>query len=316
MKVITTKKIALSALALTGEFGKRLKAPHVAERAASIAALGMIHEPVVRASDMRIVCGEDRVAAHFVNGAKTVLCKMVECTDEEFAAMRNAENLQRRNVVVEQRNLVVERITAIAAEIADAPPPALPEKRGRGAPKGDRAKARERLAEELGVTAETLRKVEWKAKRAESVPVPGPVVRSLGMTLSAEFTAKAALAQTYIDAANRALMVAQQSLTKMANDVGCAFPPARLQRLHSDVHDLAVRIRGARPCSLCPWCKGLDGYQDDCPACQGTGFITQSQEVAVPRELLDVDAPCVMKGGVLYMLDVPVAQPVDAWGLE
>ena len=313
MRVITTKRVKLGSLVLPSDFGKRLKEPRIAERAKSIDAVGLIHEPIVRASDMRVVAGEDRVAAHFALKRRDILCKMVECTDEELKAIQSAENVQRRHDPKEQAQLIAARLDVYEAEVQPVPPD---EPRKRGQPKSDRTKARERLAAELGVKAETLRKTEWKAERAS--PEPKPVeCRALGMTLSPEFTAKVGAAQAHIDAADSALRLAQTHLGRLGSDAIAGFPEGRLARLKSDAHDVAVRVRGARPCSLCPWCKGLDGYQEQCPACQATGYITQSQEVSIPRELLDTATPCVMRGGILYMLSAPDAPTADdVWGLE
>lgn len=288
MNVIGLKEVTLATIHLPGDFKKRLDAPHVAERAKSISSSGLIHEPLVRRKGKKweVIAGLDRIAAHFVAQKDTVAVKVVECTDEEVQRIRREENVQRRHDKEEQSRLMGELLEQYTEEELVAEP----EK-----PKKARARARERVATELGLATETIRKKEWEAEQ-QAVPA-GPPIKTLGMKLSEDFAKKVALAQRYIDATEGLLKRAQSNVTTMARELGMSFPQARLERLREEIHSQASHCRGLRPVSLCPWCKGLDGVQESCAACFGTAFITRSQEQAVPKELLDEDEPKVVVDG-------------------
>lgn len=307
MQVIGLKEVTLATIHLPGDFKKRLDAPHVAERAKSISSSGLIHEPLVRRKGKKweVIAGLDRVAAHFVAQKDTVSVKVVECTDEEVQRIRREENVQRRHDKEEQSRLMGELLEQYTEEELEAEP----EK-----PKKARVRARERVAAELGLATETIRKKEWEAEQ-ETVPT-GPPIKTLGMSLSADFSKKVALAQSYLDAAEGDLKRAQSRITTMGKELGLAFPQARLERLREEIHAQASHCRGLRPVSLCPWCKGLDGVQENCAACFGTAFITKSQEQAVPKELLDEVDPKVVVDGKVQSADSLVSEGKDWDGAD
>ena len=211
--------------------------------------------------------------------------------------------------------MTIEDKLAQYTEEAEQEPP--PEHRSPGQPKKASTKARERLAKELGVLADTIRKKQIKVRKKSKEAVTD--LKPLGMNLSPEFMAEMAKAQAYIDQCDTHLKQAQGRLRCLRNDKTINFPEARLERAWEEIHDAAIHVRGLRPVSLCPWCKGMEGVQEACAACQGAGYITQSQEHAVPLELLDEDEPKVMKGGKLIPLGSQPApadeQAEDDWGL-
>jgi ParB-like chromosome segregation protein Spo0J len=303
MNVVGLKEVPLSTVRLPGDFKKRLDAPHVAERAKSLEGVGLIHEPLVRrkGKQWEVIAGLDRIAAHFVAKRESVSVKVVECTDAEVMKIRREENVQRRHDKEEQSRLMTELLEQYTSEEEDRI----------DSPKKARAKARERVAAELGLSPETIRKKEWEAEQ-KTEPV-GPPIKTLGMSLSEDFAKKVALAQRGIDATEALLKRAQSTVTTMAKELGLAFPQARLERLREEIHAQASHCRGLRPVSLCPWCKGLDGVQEGCGACFGTGFITASQENAVPAELLNEAIPVVLVDGNYEDVHefLPYAQDLD-----
>lgn len=304
MNPVGLREIPLSAIRLPGDFKKRLEAPHVAERAKSITADGLIHRPLVRrvGKQWEVICGLDRVAAHFVAGKEAVDVEIRECTDEEAHRLRRVENVQRRHDPTEQSRLALELLEKFTEEEATLEE-AMPQK-----PKSSaRGRARKRVASELGISAETVRKKEWEEATRDKPPEIR--LHALGMTLSAEFKTKVAKAAEYLDAAELDLKRAQAKLTAMANDLGITFPKPRLERLREEIHAQATHVRGLKPVSLCPWCKGLNALQEHCSACFGSGFITKNQAKAIPPELLDEAAPMVMSEGKAVSVYDFVPQP-------
>jgi ParB-like chromosome segregation protein Spo0J len=302
MNVVGLKEVPFSSLRLPGDFKKRSEQPHVQERAASIASVGLIHEPLVRrvGKHWEPIAGIDRIAAHHVAGKESIRVKVVECTDEEARRIRLEENIQRRHDAGEQSRLALELLQKFVAEETTLEE-SLPEKPKEGA----KTRARKRVAAELGISPETVRKKEWEASQ-EAAP-KAPSIRSLGMTLSVEFSAQVAKAQQYLEATEALLKRAQSNVTTMANDLSVVFPKPRLERLREEIHSQAAHVRGLMPVSLCPWCKGLDAVQEHCSACFGTGFITKSQEKGVPKELLDEESPVVMQDGKMRPIEQAVA---------
>lgn len=292
MQVIGLREVPFSSLRLPGDFKKRCEQPHVQERAASIASVGLIHEPLVRRVGMHWepIAGIDRIAAHHVAGKESIRVKVVECTDEEARRIRLEENIQRRHDTGEQSRLALELLEKFTEEeaILEESMPQKPKSSARG-------RARKRVASELGISAETVRKKEWEEATRDKPPEIR--LHALGMTLSAEFKTKVAKAAEYLDAAELDLKRAQAKLTAMANDLGITFPKPRLERLREEIHAQATHVRGLKPVSLCPWCKGLNALQEHCSACFGSGFITKNQAKAIPPELLDEGHPIVMLDG-------------------
>jgi hypothetical protein len=80
-----------------GAFIARTTSPHVLALWESIKEVGLLHHPMLRQSDLRVIHGEDRIAAHYAGGATEVACTLVECTDEELLTIRRHENAHRRD---------------------------------------------------------------------------------------------------------------------------------------------------------------------------------------------------------------------------
>jgi hypothetical protein len=78
-------------------FIARTTSPHVLALWESIKEVGLLHHPMLRQSDLRVIHGEDRIAAHYAGGATEVACTLVECTDEELLTIRRHENAHRRD---------------------------------------------------------------------------------------------------------------------------------------------------------------------------------------------------------------------------
>ena len=300
MEILGTREVKLSKLKLDGSFKGRLEAPHVADRAASIEKLGLLFEPLVRAADWRVIDGRDRIAAHMVLGRETIECKLVQCTDEECDILERVTTIERRHDPAEQAKALRELVDRYASRVQYTEDP-----RGPGRPKERRTVAREQVAEQLGVTAGALKMREYRAEKAKEkldstrdMLPPEPPVRTFGLEVDRAFLEQAARIQQFIDDAALKLRAAQGALTMLSN-AGLPFPKARLDRIRGELHDVAAKVRGARPKSLCPYCKGQDGIQEQCVACQGCGLTTDSQENGVPTELLREENPMVMANGAL-----------------
>lgn len=213
-------------------------------------------------------------------------------------------------------NPALDALQKLAEDVRGNKPPGK-----RGAPKKASTVAREEQAAKEGITPDAIRKRERRHGKPQSLTA----FKDMGFQLADEFKAQVAKAQGYLDECASLLQQAAAKLTLMSKDQEALFPKQRLQRLHTEITGASGMVRGARPISLCPWCKGQERVQDECTACHATGYITRSQEATVPEELLDPDVvqisgEVVPIGATLEerrarLGDGTVVEEADEWGL-
>jgi ParB-like chromosome segregation protein Spo0J len=290
---------------------KRSKATHVAELAGDIRARGdqPIHAVTVRASDKRLLCGRDRMAALMVLKAKSVWVHLVDCNDVEARQLELAENIHRRPV---DRNSLIAQLVAVTEQaLTDGSQGQLSPAPQRGA----RAQARKEVARAAGVTPAAVKKAEQRAAQkstaASNLPTgtsepaavavePAlftPCIDLLGLPVSRE-TATAnewsADVQAALDEADKHLRLAQAALKKLET---CTFPKTPQQQLYAEVHRLADRVRSHRPASICPWCKHVPAVTETCNPCVALGYVSEEVALRAPKECLDAASPVVMRHG-------------------
>lgn len=313
---IGLKFVALSSLRLPGDFGKRMKEPRVLALAHSIDESGLIHEPLVRKEDMRVICGLDRVAVYFLLEHKQIKVKLIECTDTEAARLRLEENIVRRHDPEERRKLTEELVSTYTEEEKtrlenrkfDINEKLAPRKLGR--PKHARTIAMERAAAERGVKPESIRQMLRRARLQP--PEPEMPLETFGMLVPDTFRDRSILALRFLNEAALRLQQALSCLTQIETN-GLPFPAGRLQRLRQETADLGASVRNARPVAICPFCKCLAVLLPGCPACAGTGIMLSIQDGSVPTELLDTENPRVQVGGhIKSVWDYVDAPEVDA----
>lgn len=298
----------------------------------AISVAGLIHEPVVRKADGRILVGRRRIAAHREIGKREVQCKMVDCTDDEAELWELQENAYRHDMTADERSAairrtfdVVRRIMA-AGEVEPAPPPA-PTKRKRGRPPKANKEAVQKVAETLNLTPATVkaaigeqpsrapaaRKERAKAAKAEEPPAApdavAPDLETFGLDLGGDWLAAVGKYAAGLEAAEGFLGAASAALGRLdaALGDGTAMGDARgVARAREDLKALAKRLDGLRPVSLCWYCKGADGHSEKCTACAGGGVGTKAQIPGVPAELTDKAHLRIAVGG--KFVDMPGAE--------
>ncbi len=297
MEVLGIKTVPLGRISLPGDFGKRLKEGRVLALAKSIAERGMLHEPLIRKADMRLVVGGDRVAAHFVRGWKVITVKLVDCTDLELEILQREENLRRRHDTAEQSRLHQELIPLYEKELFEkAVDDESVLRSANGRRRTVQSLAIEKVAKQTGIKPASLkRKVKRNKEKLSPSPIP---IRTFGLVLAPSFIEEVRKTYELVNEATIQLETAQKALTKLQSS-GLPYPSTLLKRLHQEIHEVAVQVRGSRPDSLCPYCRGIDSLQPQCGYCFSFGFITAIQAKQVPKELLDEDKPMVMVKGIL-----------------
>lgn len=281
------KTVKLAKLKLPGDVKKRTKEQRVKDMAETLKDedIGLIEKPKVRKKDMLLVTGRDRIAAHMVAGKEVIEVELINCTDEVADKIDKISNAHRRHDRKEQERLMVELVDIYEKDEAGKP---VARDRGPGRPETPRGKARKKVAKQMGVRPESVRMAEHrnkKRKQKQQAQKAKPPVATLGMPLGEEFLAECASVQRYIDEANGKLVVAQSTIQQLLN-AELPVPTSELERLKGDVHDLASHLRNLRPESLCPYCKGIEGYQEHCTACVTRGWVHSLEMQNVPADLL------------------------------
>jgi len=290
--VIGHKSIPLSRLRLPGTFAKLMAEPRIEKRATSIAAWGIIHEPIVRRSDWKVIDGLDVIAACFRLGREHEIMKVIDCTDAEAVSMRLEANTQRRHDTQEAEQL---RDQQWRLFLAEAQAPKKRNKAGsgkKGRPLTDKGRARRALAKRRGVTPETIRREEYRRKEVSKdlfgLLPDEPTIETLGMDLEQKFVGEVNEIQKSL---HKVDYVIRRGLAHLQHirSAKLPFPAELLDRLYAALAEANQSIRASRPASLCPWCRGLGGAQQYCVSCRGNGFVTEAQLEGAPKELLSGD---------------------------
>ncbi len=302
MITVGFRELAIASLKLPGDWRKVLDDPNVKHLAASIRTFSNLQEAIVRRSDMQLIAGRRRVAAHVYLGLDKVYCKLVECSDDECRAIALAENAHREHDLGKQNVDLVE-LVALTTKV---------EEERRKNPDADVSRkkpktiAHEIVAAKLGITPGALRQAEYREKlrkENQKKDLKAEKIKNLGMEFDDEFKKKVEKVTESIGLSTSALSRTSAILTELDNS-GAPLHRDKLEHIRSELAILSKALRGLRPSSLCPYCKGIEQIVTSCTACLGTGYITQNQEAGVPPELWDeVDQKVVFQGKMLPIED-------------
>lgn len=331
MIILGVRSVKLAQLQMPGDLRRRLETANVADLTEGLKRWErFIHDPLIRESDMRIICGRDRLAAAQKAERASIEVKLCDCTDDEAAELELVENIHRRRDPQEEsdmRQAYLALMEKRAAEEQATSPTA-------GRPTTPRGKARAELASKLGISKraveiqdkavnEKQRSVQltkglrelpaasggWGEDDAEA-ELPPPV-ELLGTEPAEEFLAGVHEVQELLDEADQQLRQVQATLTKLQK-AALALPEGRWQRLYRGAHALAHDVRAARPVSVCPYCKLVPSLQQACTACGLNGYIVEDQTASVPKELLDVGAHLVAYRGRFLPIE-KVTEKAEKW---
>lgn len=296
---IEDTELEIASLVCSDDFERRLGEKHVAELAESIRDIGLINKPWVRASDMKVICGEDRIAAHCMLGKDFVEVRVVECTDAEFEKVRIAENRHRRSP--EQVKELVEAIEGRLSvmESIDRDHPADEEMeslgievegpaRRPGRPKTIHGTAVEEAAKQLGTTPNAVRK---KLARAVEAEKNAPPFETWGREAPEKIVKEARRAYEALTSAYSKITSAMSIITDMqkANVLSDSVANDIWQNLQS----AAEFAKNMRPEALCPWCKGDKKLAKKCGYCLATGAVNAYKANQAPANLKEHPAAVV-----------------------
>lgn len=298
------RELAIEVLRPSERFKSLVKEPLTAALADSIKLLGQLHEPLVRRGDtFSVLHGNRRIAAAVRLGKKTVLCKLIDCTDLETAALVAQETEDCPRIERHGDRLMIQ--TANALERVRLEQRANPDKRRGGRPAGPGKAAREAMAAALGLSPKALEVRQEREKRAErtadepkapAAEAAAATISVLGMDVDRDFLTAVLAAHEYVSTARQYAVLCQGALTRLANS-GTPYPQRRATLMRTAANELSSLIAAQLPSSLCPWCKGVPRVMTQCAACAGVGIIVAQQEAQVPTELRDDARPKVSVHG-------------------
>lgn len=288
MKNLGTKMAKIGDIVLPDDMPTRLLADHVKGLSESIETIGMLHTPIIRITDNKLLAGGDRVAACILAGIDQVQCLYYACTDEEIPDLEKAENYHRRHNEAAQR----EALVATYEKHLEEPEPE-PERRPRGKPPTKKGTAIRKTAAEKGVSRSTVRK---------AVEALEPITMdTFGLPLKEEFQAEVIIIRKYLEEARTRIITAQGSLTKLHGS-NVKVPEGPLERIRGMLKEVVQKMAAIYPQSMCPWCKGVEDVQEHCNACLGTGWVSKETALRAPSELLDHTNLAISVNGTIELL--------------
>ena len=321
MRVLGWEEVPFAKLKYPGDWKKRLSDPAVPVHAKSQEVVGIIHEPLVRKSDWRLVLGCRRVAGALYRGEEGTVFKLVDCTDEEAELLALFENAHREHMSsADQKrliDLIAEKMAILHTEreketITESP------KKKRGRMKLPRTMARELIQEATGRTKEAQRKAEQRVKEqhkelAAKVDHDADIgIRSPWADLDDDFRKATNEVVKMTHEAGQLLSRTLGRLT-MLTDSGHPLHKGRLNQVKEEIAMAAKALRGLIPTCLCPYCKGVEKLQKaPCLACFGSGYITEDQEGNVPKELWEVDDQAVVAISGKFFPYAPFVEELQA----
>jgi ParB-like chromosome segregation protein Spo0J len=338
MRVLSLSDVAIGRVNLPGDLRARMNHDSVIAMAESMNAGGLINEPVVRKHDMRLIAGRDRFAAALRLGWTNMRVKLVECSDEEADLWELEENVVRRNLVGEERDKLVQKAIEARTKALTRVAQGAEERRRPGRPETAKGRARKEVAERLGIKPESVRQAEIRARKRQErkaahevtllspglrpadnvdpTPPSAPELDDFGVLLDPEFSGLLVISQQEIDKARATVDRARQILAKGGELTG--IQARRWRRAATALDEARELVKGLRPISLCPYCKGQQELVEGCAYCEGTAIRCRAQrEDKLPEELLQRDPLMVMVNGkpepILFEEDAPAEAPAEEW---
>lgn len=287
--------VDIERLVVSDDFADRLSAPRVQRLADSIDETTLIHPPMVRASDGVVVAGEDRVAAYCLRDRTTMPARLVECSDEAVAAMREAENAVRRHLPPAELAARVEEV----AQVVRAPeePGSRPGRR-----KTARGRAVEQVAKEERRSPVAVRKAAERERKRQD----GSRLELWGRPQPEAWLEQVGHARLEMTESAYRVQAALATCTRL-KESGAA--PLELERVREALVAAGALLRANRPSCVCGYCKNLPGIVAECIACAGRGYLTEAQAENMPGTLKEPSK--VMVAGKLRTAALPAPDAAE-----
>lgn len=249
------------------EVEARTAMARVATRAESVKELGLLHLPIVRIRDRKIVSGFDRLASCVMAGMEKAQVMLIECDDTELERIRFSENAHRRHYPGEQSDLMVKLTKAYEEaekelEFEDPPPPE--ERPNGGRQKTPKGRAREKVAKEMGIKPDSVRRQQTRVKqREEEKQERRDKLPMFGRKVDDSWLAGVELALVHVTEAHNKVKAALVAITKLSHS-GTPYPNSALQKMYENLQTTANYLKDCKPVGMCPFCKHVPEVRAHC----------------------------------------------------
>lgn len=280
----------MSTIIAGDDFKTKLGLPCVSDLVHAIRTGREVIPITVRVDDSHVVTGADVLAAYVIMNRSSIPVVPVEVSNDEFVAMRAADEA-RISAVRSAESAAVSELLDVVEKTAQPVP-----KHGKVPEKSARSVARDLVAQLIGSTSTAMRRADERRKRKPKLlPLRRDESWSLecyGNQASRELIEDAKLIHDLFVNIDATLRNAQGQVSKL---VATRLGETRGARLKSNLHSSAVLVRSLFPYALCPYCKDVAIVRQTCGACWSSGFVGRDAFVSAPDELRDY--PCVSHGG-------------------
>jgi hypothetical protein len=307
MRILGTRGIPYGNLKFPGKWRTTfLGNPNAQDFAAILAEQSSsLAMPIVRVKDKKLLYGQWLIAAARQKGKAHVLVKVAEATEEEAAYllehdMAFPESTGEHALALHKMLSKAEVVPNGEAIIAEAESVARS-----SVTKRDRASKRRKRGERL------------KAAGVDD----GTGIRSPWAVLDDDYKRHTNQLVLLFSEAAALTKKAHEKLTAIAG-MGLPVHEARYNKAREQTLLTAKLLRGLVPVCICPYCKGVEALQEKCGFCMMTGYITESQEEGVAKELWATEKPVVVQQGTVrplsdFILEEKTDPGVpDPFGLE
>lgn len=298
MKVLGFEEIPIAHMndLPTGEEWRDLcETAEVRARAKSIANTMLLQEPGVRKRDLRVIWGRRRIAAHDVLGYRKVLCKMVECDDEELAVLRSIENIEREHRARYTGQTLAHLVEFYERQEATGDVnPLAPKIKRKGRKRNARGRAVHTVASLTGHSEDSIRSAMMRAqKRGEKLPAAdvvsdagSQIIDARGQEIDPNYLLEITTIRATLIHCQRQLTSIKGRLTTAITTPRLPFPKEHVGRVQQKAGELHRLIGSLIPKSLCPYClAGAKSPPDQCAACLGAGIVGDSVLENLPKEM-------------------------------
>jgi len=312
----STEVVSIVALVCGPDFQELMNEPRVRALAERVAINGgSATLPIVRASDMEVIAGEDIIAAHCLLDIDELRVELVHdgSFDDEPSTELSPDGETRYALGEVAR--VVDRTEVTPAPWTDPAPGyeesllRLPEPAassvcvvaavvpGMGAAQlatlerveavqaqaGTQKAAVKAVAAETGRSEHAVKKAANRARRAKDKVD----IQCWGRPQPEAWLAPVRDLRRSMTSAANSIRTAMSSLSPLLD---IAVPGVDVASTYQAIKEAAVKLMNARPACVCAWCKNEPLLRERCTACHGRGWLSEKAMSLVPRELMAASA--------------------------
>ena len=309
------EKVKMSMIRYPADIREYTMLDKVKDLAKSIEDVGLLHKIVLRYGTREIIAGRHRAAAYLIlnqkygstpeNKYRNIPARIIETTDIGAQLISMHENAQRNHNSVE-KDAAMEELVRLYHEYMKEDAKAEPYDAKGKKKKPSLKKAFEHVGNTLGLKPTTIKRQHYKKKKQRKNENIG--VKALGMEITRPFQVSANAIQKLVWDVEWHIKKCVEALNKL-DRCKLGFPIQVSDKIREDLRDSARFIHAFSPTHLCPYCKGLAAYQDNCQPCYGFGWVGSYVTNNVLEELMDEKQPCILINDQLTSLHDLLEEP-------